>query len=93
MLNGFLGCDIHVDDFVCNKDGIRDVKNKVIEDSITETSEENKAGGETKASGETKAVGKVKRKSTVEKGLEAVFDKFKKAACEDFKRYVMREIY
>ena len=36
------------------------------------------------SSGESKAAVKTKRKSTVEKGLEAVFDKFKNAANEDF---------
>ncbi len=44
------------------------------------------------SSGEPKAAVKAKRKSTVEKGLEAVFDKFKNAANEDFERYIMSRL-
>ena len=74
----FLGFDMVMDNYTGKEDGVEDEKNKkVVEDNLT------------KASGETKVVGKAKRKSTVEKGLEAVFDKFKKAASEDFERYVI----
>ena len=38
------------------------------------------------SSGKPKAAAKAKRKVTVEKGLEAVFDKLKNAANEDFER-------
>ena len=50
---------------------------KVVKDMLRNQSEE------------PKAAVKAKRKSTVEKGLEAVFDKFKTAATEDFERYIM----
>ena len=98
----FLGFDMVMDDYTCKEDGVEDEKNKkVVEDNLTKAGGEAKASGETKESGETKAgegtkaseetkvVGKAKRKSTVEKGLEAVFDKFKMAASEDFERYII----